>query len=260
MDLASVYARPLPDGSHALSLDRHHRRIYLRDGDCLQEGMVPRDRARLRAAGRSGVRRHFSYFRASLPWHRDSIGQPDLRCPPRFIARVSLRAYPCDTEFSAGHCRSNRRNHAVLLAAICAGVLRRSLYFHQRLRTYRHWHQPDYRCRCRAQPGARFRFHRERRAYGRSEIYGVVRRIWAHGHAGLVVPGNPEAAYQASWSRLTQHSSAAGAISRIQTQSHPTLNPAMPLDGEIDNAGSVVQISRTLADRGFEASEIRGDV
>src|ERR1700733_3637591 len=115
-----------------------------------KEGMVPRDGARLRAAGRSGVRRHFGYFRASLPWHRDSIGQPDFRCLARFIARVSLRADTRDSEFPVGHCRRDRSNHAVLCIAICVGFFRGSLYFHQRFRAYRHWHQPDHRGRGRA--------------------------------------------------------------------------------------------------------------
>jgi uncharacterized YccA/Bax inhibitor family protein len=37
---------------------------------------------------------------------------------------------------------------------------------------------------------------------GRSEVYGVVRRLRAYGHAGVAVPGDSEAAYEDSRTRL----------------------------------------------------------
>ena len=82
----------------------------------------------------------FRLSRAPFPRHRDSIGQPDIWHIARSVARVSLRADSGDTEFPAGDCRGDGRNHAVLCAAICAGFLRRSLQFDQRLRAYRDWH------------------------------------------------------------------------------------------------------------------------
>ena len=62
--------------------------------------------------------------------------------------------------------------------------------------------QPGDCVRGGAESGARFRFHREWCDGGRSEVYGVVRRIWADGHAGVAVPGDAAADGEAAGEKV----------------------------------------------------------
>ena len=67
---------------------------------------------------------------------------------------------------------------------------------HQRLRADRDRFQPDRGCHRGPESGAGFRLHRAGRAVRRSQVHGVVWRLRDHGHAGLVVSGDSEAAVQ----------------------------------------------------------------
>ena len=59
--------------------------------------------------------------------------------------------------------------------------------------------------RRRSEPGARLRPDRERRAHGRSQIHGVVRRFRADGHPDLVVLRDPAAAVEVPQPELRRH-------------------------------------------------------
>src|ERR1700721_538950 len=123
LDLASVYAIAFGCRCHALFVDWNHRRVRVRDGYGFQKRVVSGPGATLFAIGRAGIGRDLVCTRDPFSGNCDSIGEPDIWHIACSVTRVSFRADSGDTEFPAGDCRGDGRNHAVLFAGICAGYL-----------------------------------------------------------------------------------------------------------------------------------------
>ena len=184
LDLASVHAGAGLRGCGAADVRRSLRRIHRLHGHRIQKRVVSGDGAGIRAAGGSGAGRHLGRGGTALSGHRHASGGADLRYALRAADRLSIRLDSGDKQAPHRDRRGYRRHRGLLSAGDAARILRHSLRIHQRLGADRDRVQPDRGSRGSAESGARFRLHRKRRPVRRSQVYGVVRRLRDHGHAG----------------------------------------------------------------------------
>jgi flagellar motor protein MotB len=149
---------------------------------------------------------------SSTPWPATTPPRA-ARKPPRRSGRPAPRSSSCCSLIAPDVIKVTQKFRLGIVAAtggifffylieMVLGFFGIQFTSHQRLRPHRHRLQPDHCRHRRPQSGARFRLHRAGRAGRRSQIYGVVRRLRHHGHAGLALSGDSAPALQIAQQKL----------------------------------------------------------